>query len=184
MRIKGWTRRITLLFIGLVSCILLMAQQNQINDIVQINFPLRTVRLTTEEVTSFLRVADKDSTLALPIDSKRQYYNIDSCLVKFHGERSKAPENYLEEIQKKLEAISTVDGMRSDRDYQIRKVNNYSVLISNIDSQYWGSYFFFSVNRDNSAILNGSLHYFKSSSDKAKALKTLEELLKSISYKF
>lgn len=154
------------------------------SDFVRIDFPARTIKLSKEELKRIMEKSKNvSSMLHQPIDTSRQYYSIDSILLSLHGELWQAPDNYLKDQQKSFKALSTVDGMNCDCTSEIKSINNYSVLITNIDSRDWGSYFFYSVNRNNSAVLNGSLFYFKSNTDKAKALIVLEELLNNVAYK-
>ena len=184
MCVNEITKKSTLLFICLLACSFLMAQQNQISDLVQIDFPARTVKLSKEELRQTVDKWKRDSiTLFRPIETNRDFYSIDSMLLSLHGERFQAPKNYLKERLSVIKAVSTVDGMNYDWTSEIKSYNNYSVFITNIDSKDWGSYFFHSVNRKGSAILNGHLFYLKSNSDKDKALKVLEELLTNIVYK-
>jgi hypothetical protein len=178
------TKKPKLLITGLLACSFLMAQNNPINDFVQIDFPKRTVKLSKEELRTIIDKRELGSSmLYLPIDTNGQYYSIDSILLTLHGERWQAPKNYLQNQQKSFKTLTTVDGMTCDCTSQIKTINNYSALITNIDSKDWGVYFFFSVSTNNNAVLNGSLFYFKSGNDKAKALKVVEELLDNITYK-
>jgi hypothetical protein len=184
MGIKETTKRTKLLIISLLSCTFLLAQQSQISNFVRIDFPGRAIKLSIEELKTIIgKRRNILPMLYLPVDTSHQYYSIDSILLSLHGELWQAPKNYLKTQQKSFEAISKVDGMVCDCTTQIKEINNYSVLVTNVDSRDWGNYFFYSVNRNNSAVLNGSLFYFKSNSDKAKALIILEELLDNVAYK-
>gem|GEM_PF-5043343 len=135
-----------------------MAQRGQVSDFVRIDFPARAIKLSKEELKTIIEKRRNNfSMLYLPIDTNRQYYSVDSTLLSLHGELWQAPKNYLKTQQKNFEALSKVDGMLCDCTSQIKEINNYSVLVTNIDSRDWGYYFFYSVNRNNSAVLNGSL---------------------------
>src|SRR5579875_3826514 len=153
-------KKTKLLFISLLTCSFLMAQENPFKEFVCIDFPARMVKVPKQEIKTIFNDW-KDEYL--PIDTIHQYYHIDSSILTLHGECWNAPANYLENLEKGFNALSKLDGTHCDCSTQIKKVSNYDVLIFHIESQKWGDYFFFSVNERNNAVLNGNLVYFKSS---------------------
>lgn len=184
MNINRSTKKANLLLICLVACSPLIAQNSQIFDFVRIDLPAKTVKLSKEELKSIVAQGKIDSLMVYPPpDTSHVYYRIDSNLLALYGELRKSPKNYLENRRKDFEALSKLDGMNCNCTSQIKTINNYSVLITCVDSRDCGGYFFYSVNRKRTAVINGSLIYSGPGSNKANASKVLRELLDNLAYK-
>jgi hypothetical protein len=121
-----------------------MAQQNQIREIVRVDFPVGTIKLPRQEdFQTLLGDWSHDSVpRKLPLFKNGEFYRIDSFLLALHGERRNAPKHYLENLKKDFDGLAEQSEANFNQTSEIKKINNYSVLITNIDSRDWGSFFF------------------------------------------
>jgi hypothetical protein len=169
------SKKFGLLIINLFISLFLTAQ---VKDIVRIDFPPRTETLPIEK--EFVNDSIENYIILKPtLDAIGESYKIDSMTLKLYVALWNSQKNYLEDAKKGLKEFFRQMNC-SKCVSEIRNVNNYKVLIINIDSKNSGYYLFFSVNKKNTAVLNGSLCY---TSNKTKASETLNEILDNIAFK-
>jgi len=164
----------------------LMAQQQKIEDIVDIRLPVGTRKLTTQELKTIT-----DANTKHPAISKQkagvanEYYSIDSFTLELNGSPVKVSKNYLEDTKKGYDNLFKIGGHPcTECTSEIKKINNYTVLIIHQGLQDSGYYAFFSVDDKNSAAVNGILDYSKlNANNKSKALKAVYQILNGMTFK-
>jgi hypothetical protein len=176
--------RITLALIGLLSYLFVSAQNQPVSQIAEIHLPSGAKKLSNEQMRTMANSAKKfPEDIKTDRSSTGEYYQIDSLTLALYGGRANTNTNYLEDSKKSFEATFKKINC-STCTTEIQKINNYNALIVFFDTRDVSYYFFYTVNNDNNALVNGSITYDKSnSSNKKKAAKTIYELLNGMSFK-
>jgi hypothetical protein len=177
-------KKINLLIIGFLSCISLMGQRNQISNIVDLHLPQSAIKLSGKDLKKLKDNNDKHPAIGR-LDTLNEYYKINSFTLGLHGGQVKTSKYYLEETKKGYDNLFKIgDHPCTNCTTEIKKINNYSVLLIHQESKDFAYYAFFSVDNERGAAVNGILDYNKSiAGNKNKALKTINELLNSMKFK-
>lgn len=177
-------KKIQLLVLSLLFCSYLIAQQKKVSEIATITFPSGTQKLTDRQIQS-QRIDSKSPVLKESLNSKlMEHYLINSFFLELHAESTSSPKFSLEDIMKNVDQLNKETNGNSQIVSGIKKVNNYDVFISQLDSKEWGNYSFFAMSKDRTKSINGMLHYENSdTTNKDKALTALNEVLQSMTFK-
>lgn len=177
-------KKIKLIVIGLLSCLCSFAQTS-INDIVNIGLPKGAEKLTNEQLKTFVTGKKQYFQEIDRTKSKGDFYLINNMIIQLNGDKVPLPEKNLEELKNAMDALANINGHPlTNYTSEIKNINNFKVLIIHHQSQDYASYTFYCVNNLNTAVLNGGLEYDKNDkSNKDKAAKTLDQILKSMTFK-
>lgn len=176
MRSSKILKAIPILIIHILSCKYVMAQRICANEIVHIDFPAGMKPMPDEELQFRINRQKNEPLRPTGVSGfTGEYYKIDSFVLALFAFQQNIPENYLEKRKKAFELDREV---KCNCSYEIKIINNYTVLISSIISPEWVHYFFSCVNKNHTALLNGSLFYDKPDACTTdNAMKLLNKLL-------
>ena len=154
-----------------------MGQRNEIGNIVDLRLPEKAVKLSSKDLKTFADNNDKRRAIGnQKLDTLKEYYKINSFILGLLGRQVKISKDYLEDTKKGFENLFSIgDQPCTNCTTEIKKVNNYRVLIIHQELKEFAYYAFFSVDDEKSAAVNGILDYDKSiAGNKSTALKTIK----------
>jgi len=172
-------------FIVCIICsISLNAQQNHVTDFVNMQLPSGTRKLPSGELKTMARTKHP-AIDQKEVDTAGEFYMINTFVLGINGAKVKTAKNYLEDTKKGYDNLFKMNGHPcTNCTSELKRINNYNVLILHQESQDWAYYAFFTIDDKSSAAVNGMLDYGKSvASNKSKALKTLYEILNNMTFK-
>jgi len=176
--------KVALVIIGLLTYVFASAQTKPVRHIVDIHLPSGAKKLSNEQMRTMANSTKKfPEDLKTDLNSTGEYYQIDSLTLALYGGSVNIKTNYLDDSKKNFEDTFKKINC-STCTAEIQKLNNYNALIVFFDTRDFGYYFFYTVNNDNSALVNGNITYDKFSiSNKKRALKTVQDLLNGMTFK-
>lgn len=177
-------KKINLILIGIIFFLNLFAQHTPLYDIVNISLPKESQKFTNDQLQTFVAGRSQYSQSVDRRKSKGDFYKINTMILQLNGAKISTP-NSLEDTKKSFDEMANFGGnLSTNYTSEIKNINNYNVLIIHHEGQNYASYNFYSVSMSNTCILNGKLEYDKTDkSNRVKAAKTLEEILKNMTFK-
>lgn len=183
---KSEMKKINILLIGTIFFLNAFAQHAALNDLVNIRLPKGSEKITQSQLQTFVTGKTAYSQrLKGGMNSNSDFYKINDMIIELNGAHGKAPKDYLEKLKKGLDGMARLDGnFATNYTSEIKNINNYRVLIIHDGGQNYASYSFYTLNSKNTSALNGGIDYDKTDkSNRDKAAKTLDEMLRGMTFK-
>jgi hypothetical protein len=173
-----------LLITSIIISISSFAQRTPLNNLMNISLPEKSEKITNAQLLVFVKDKLSYSQLKDKIDSN-DYYKINTMILELIAFKGTQKANYLEETQKGLYGLSNIGGsLSTNYTSEIKMFNNYRVLVTHWEAQYYAYYSFICISNSNIGQLNGTLNYDKTDkSNRDNAIRTLDIILQNMTFK-